>query len=176
MYLVRTTYQISALKYLISILYSSSYLILFPYKPLKNCASLWFLLSSPMLMKFGESFQTLIFIGLPPKKGVTAQSQRENFASQFARQLKVPIPRSNDWNDLFWSLAHYVKKGKILIIFDEISWLAKDDPTFLGKLKTVWDTDYKKNNQLTLILMGSVSSWIEKNILTIPRTQIPAKI
>lgn len=39
------------------------------------------------------------------------------------------------------------------------------DPTFLGKLKTAWDLEFKKNNKLILILCGSVSSWIEKNIL-----------
>jgi hypothetical protein len=40
------------------------------------------------------------------------------------------------------------------------------DPTFLGKLKTAWDSDFKKNSELMLMLTGSVSSWIEKNVLS----------
>lgn len=39
------------------------------------------------------------------------------------------------------------------------------DPAFLGKLKNAWDLYLKKNDQLILILCGSVSTWIEKNIL-----------
>jgi AAA+ ATPase superfamily predicted ATPase len=116
--------------------------------------------------EFGKEFQTLLFTGLPPTEGVTAQLQRDNFATQLARQLHIPTPRSNDWNDLFWSLAHYIREGKILVVFDEISWLGMNDPTFLGKLKTAWDSDFKKNDELLLMLTGSVSSWIETNILS----------
>ena len=39
------------------------------------------------------------------------------------------------------------------------------DPNFLGKLKNAWDIEFKKNPQLVLILCGSVSTWIEDNIL-----------
>jgi hypothetical protein len=41
---------------------------------------------------------------------------------------------------------------------------SKDD-SFLGKLKNAWDTEFKNNPELILILCGSVSAWIEKNIL-----------
>lgn len=116
--------------------------------------------------EFGKEFNSkLVFTGLPPTEGMTAQMQRDHFASQLARQLIIPMPKSKDWNDLFWALAHYVKEGHVLIIFDEISWLGMNDPTFLGKLKTAWDIDLKKNSELVLLLTGSVSSWIEKNIL-----------
>jgi AAA+ ATPase superfamily predicted ATPase len=115
--------------------------------------------------EFGKKYKTLIFTGLPPTKGMTAQLQRDHFASQLARQLLIPTPRSHDWNDLFWALAYHTKEGRVLIVFDEVSWIGINDPTFLGKLKTAWDTDFKKNSQLILMLTGSVSSWIEKNIL-----------
>ncbi len=36
---------------------------------------------------------------------------------------------------------------------------------FSGQLKIVWDTQFKKNKKLRLVLCGSVSSWIEENIL-----------
>lgn len=116
--------------------------------------------------EFGKDYLTLMFAGLPPTEGMTAQLQRDHFASQLARMFLIPTPRSNDWNDLFWVLAHHTKKGRVLIVLDEISWLGMNDPTFLGKLKTAWDTDFKKNSKLILMLTGSVSSWIEKNILS----------
>lgn len=43
--------------------------------------------------------------------------------------------------------------------------MAFDDPTFLAKLKTAWDDYFSKNPELTLILCGSVSSWIRDNII-----------
>lgn len=62
-------------------------------------------------------------------------------------------------------LANVTRKGKVLILFDEISWMGSKDPLFLGKLKNAWDLEFKKNPNLILILCGSVSWWIEKNIL-----------
>ena len=53
----------------------------------------------------------------------------------------------------------------MVIILDEISWMGSKDPEFLGKLKNAWDLHFKKNPSLLLILCGSASSWIEKNIL-----------
>ncbi len=40
------------------------------------------------------------------------------------------------------------------------------DPHFLGHLKTAWDMYFSKNPHLIIALCGSVSSWIEKNILS----------
>ena len=52
-----------------------------------------------------------------------------------------------------------------MVVLDEISWMGNKDPDFLGKLKNSWDMYFSKNSQLLLILCGSISSWIEENIL-----------
>lgn len=44
--------------------------------------------------------------------------------------------------------------------------MGSKDPTFLGKLKTAWDQSFKKNPELIMILCGSMSSWIERNIIS----------
>jgi hypothetical protein len=54
----------------------------------------------------------------------------------------------------------------MIVLFDEISWMGSKDPDFLGKLKNAWDLYFKKNPKLIFILCGSVSSWIDKNILS----------
>jgi hypothetical protein len=51
-------------------------------------------------------------------------------------------------------------------MLDEISWMGSRDPHFLGKLKNAWDLHFKKNDKLIFVLCGSISSWIEKNILS----------
>jgi hypothetical protein len=64
------------------------------------------------------------------------------------------------------ALAERVQTGKILLVFDEISWMGSQDPTFLSKLKDLWDSYLKKNDKLIFIVCGSASAWIERNIMS----------
>lgn len=121
---------------------------------------------SRLAEEFSKSFKkSFSLTGIPPEKGVTAKMQREEFARQMKR-LKIPITNSDDWGDLFQDLALHTAKGSVVIILDEITWMGSLDPSFLPKLKTIWDTLFKKNPKLVLILSGSNSAWIEKNILS----------
>jgi uncharacterized protein len=121
---------------------------------------------SRLIEKFSENTRTIALSGLPPDPKINAQDQRDEFARQLGRIFQIPIPYSQDWGDLFWHLAHHTQKGAVVISLDEISWMGMKDRTFLGKLKTAWDQLFKKNPELILIVCGSVSSWIERNILS----------
>lgn len=110
-------------------------------------------------------YRSVLLTGMAPDRKVTAAEEREDFAQQLARALAMPAPRSDDWNTLLWSLADKTASGKWVIILDEINWLGDKDPTFLGKLKSAWDLHFSKNSRLILILSGSLTSWIERNIL-----------
>ncbi len=105
------------------------------------------------------------FQGLPPTAALSAEQEREDFAQQIGRQFAIPAPRGDDWNTLLWSIADRTRVGRFLIVLDEINWLGSKDPTFLGKLKNSWDREFSQNPRLILILCGSLSSWIERNIL-----------
>lgn len=120
---------------------------------------------SRLLAEFGKEIRSLFFSGIPPAKKTTAQSQRDEFAYQIER-AGLPSSKSDDWGNLFWHLSKHTTKGRVLIVFDEISWMGGKDPDFLGKLKTAWDMYFSKNPQLILALCGSISSWIEENILS----------
>ena len=122
---------------------------------------------SRLTLEFGKKFaRVLSFSGSPPSNGLNAQDQRDDFAGQMSRSLKMPQFKTEDWGDLFFYLAKETAKGQVLIILDEINWIGDKDPTFLGKLKTAWDQYFSKNPKLILILCGSLSGWIEKNIIT----------
>src|SRR5258708_10743786 len=110
-------------------------------------------------------YRALSFQGLPPTAHLTAGQEREDFAQQINRQLGIPAPRADDWNTLLWSLADRTRTGRHLIILDEINWLGLKDPTFLGKLEKGWGAEFSQNPHLILILSGSLSGWIERNIL-----------
>jgi uncharacterized protein len=104
------------------------------------------------------------FSGIPPEKGMVWQDQLDEFSSDMKRYFDVSANYSN-WGEAFAGLAEKTFSGKVLILFDEISWMANDSPAMLGKLKNAWDRLLKKNDQLILVLCGSVSSWIKKNII-----------
>lgn len=122
---------------------------------------------STLVEKFAESFSAhYTFTGLAPEPGITNENQKQEFCRQYAAQFSVPVPTYNDWGDIFWSLADKVKSGRVLLFLDEISWMAEGDATFLPKLKDAWDRFFKKNAKLILVVCGSASSWIDKNILS----------
>ena len=120
---------------------------------------------SRLIEEFSKEFRFLRFSGIPPTPKTKPQDQRNEFARQLSMAVGYPAIQVNDWGDLFSLLARETRNGKAIILFDEISWMGSKDPLFLGKLKNAWDMEFKSNPELILILCGSVSSWIEKNIL-----------
>jgi len=121
---------------------------------------------SRLVEEFAKGHKFFVFSGIPPTEGMTAQTQRDIFAKQLGTQIGLPSIQSQDWADLFTLLAQYTKQERVIILFDEISWMGSKDPTFLGKLKNAWDLEFQKNPNLILILCGSVSTWIEQNIIS----------
>jgi len=125
---------------------------------------------SRLLEEFAKRFDNAyVFSGLAPRleEGVSAQTQRDEFVRQFTRQLgDTSAEQTRDWGDLFWQLSQQTTQGRVLIVLDEITWMGSMDPDFLGKLKNAWDLYFKKNDHLILALCGSVSTWIEENILS----------
>lgn len=121
---------------------------------------------SRLAEEFAKGLPYYVFSGLAPRPGMSVQDQRNEFARLLQEHFGLPGIKAEHWGDLFTLLAKQVGTGRVVLLFDEISWMAYDDPDFLGSLKTAWDTQFKKNPELILILCGSVSSWIEKNILS----------
>ncbi len=121
---------------------------------------------SALVKEFAKDKIFLSFSGLPPDEGVTAQDQLDNFVDQLCAQTGIARPEGSNWFNLFLALSQEITKKKTVLLFDEISWMADGDPTFLPKLKLAWDDWFSQKSQLVLILCGSISSWIEKNILS----------
>jgi uncharacterized protein len=122
---------------------------------------------SRLVEEFGQKVKQFYdFQGLAPHAGARSSDQLKNFAEQLGRHFNLPeIIPPKTWTEAFSLLARYTLKGRVVILLDEISWMASTDKTFAGKLKIAWDTLFKKNPLLVLVLCGSVSSWIDKNIL-----------
>lgn len=113
----------------------------------------------------GRKFLPFAGIGPEPGRGMTAQDQRNAFAHQLAKHFQLPSMTFHDWLEAFYALEHYLTEEPTVILFDEISWMADQDPTFVGKLKLWWDSVESRNCPWILVLCGSVSIWIEENII-----------
>ncbi|HEX4838952.1 MAG TPA: ATP-binding protein, partial [Rhabdochlamydiaceae bacterium] len=121
---------------------------------------------SRLAEEYAKRFKkSIILSGIPPIDGVTAKDQREEFLRQL-QEHQLPTYRSDNWGNLFYDLAQATKKGRVLIVLDEITWMGSKDATFMPKLKTAWDLHFKKNIDLVMIITGSNSTWIQKNILS----------
>ena len=120
---------------------------------------------SRLLTEFGKEMKSFFFSGIPPVRKTTAKIQREEFSRQLERE-GLPGIKPDDWGNMFWHLSKHSQEGRVLIVLDEISWMGGKDPHFLGKLKNAWDMYFSKNPNLILAVCGSVSSWIETNILS----------
>ncbi len=121
---------------------------------------------SRLAEEYAASFdKAYILSGIPPDPDISADTQRKEFLRQL-QEYRLPIYRSDDWGNLFYDLAQECKQGRVLVVLDEITWMGSQDPTFLPKLKTAWDRYFKHNPQFVMILSGSNSAWITKNILS----------
>jgi AAA+ ATPase superfamily predicted ATPase len=127
---------------------------------------------SRLVNEFADNKVFYRFEGLAPDKGVTAQDQRNEFILAMRQYFTdLPYIDSKDWSAIFYELSKQVIKSrknrseKLVILFDEISWMAEKDRTFLAKLKKAWDNYFKGEMNVMLILCSSISLWVEKNIL-----------
>lgn len=124
---------------------------------------------SRLIEQFSKQFEHYyVFTGLAPDKNTTPEHQLREFSRQMAEQFKAPRAIYEDWGDAFSAVAAYVQSGKVLLFFDEISWMGSRDPTFLAKIKDVWDRKLKNNQHLVFVVCSSASSWIEEKLLKGP--------
>lgn len=121
---------------------------------------------STLIQQLGAKANHFIEIqGLPPRENIALKDQLESFSQQFSKQTNFPALKLENWEQAFSLLNKAIRNTSTVVFLDEISWMAQGDKDFAGKLKIAWDTELKHHNRLTLVLCGSVSSWMEENIL-----------
>jgi len=104
--------------------------------------------------------------GLMPREGMTNADQLRNFVDKLAAATHREMDEVANWREAFDRLNAAIDDGGwTVVLLDEISWMGKYDPDFPGQLKSAWDAKLKKHDQLVLVVCGSVSAWISKNIL-----------
>lgn len=121
---------------------------------------------SRLINEFGNSVDNFIeFQGLGPSECDSNQKQLQHFSRKISKFFKTHEEIYQNWFDALSSLAQKTKRGRFLILLDEISWMARYDKEFPAILKDVWDTQFSKNPHLIMVLCGSITTWITENIL-----------
>jgi AAA+ ATPase superfamily predicted ATPase len=120
---------------------------------------------SRLIQEFAKDKVFLSFSGIAPIDKVTAQDQRDTFALQLSKATQTPLQSFTDWAIALDHLTHQLTDKPCVILLDEISWMGSCDPTFVPKLKNWWDLQLLQLPNVTLVFCGSVSTWIEENII-----------
>lgn len=104
--------------------------------------------------------------GLAPDDKMTNERQLANFCDRLAKATGTPDAKADSWPRAFDALeAAIPKNAKTVVFLDEISWMGRYDSAFAAYLKNAWDTQLSRKSRLVLVVAGSVSAWIQKNIL-----------
>ena len=104
--------------------------------------------------------------GLSPREAASNERQLAAFARQLSAQTSVPRKPLGNWFDAFARLDDAIDdRVRTVVLLDEISWMGKYDPDFPGELKYAWDNRFRRHGRLIVVVCGSVSTWITKNIL-----------
>jgi len=106
--------------------------------------------------------------GLPPcaERPMSNQDELDHFVSVLDDQTGCGTPEITRWYAAFSLLEKQIDDSRrTVVLLDEISWMGQYDPQFPGVLRSAWETLFHRHDKLILVVCGSVSSWIKKNIL-----------
>lgn len=74
-------------------------------------------------------------------------------------------PAANDWPQALIELVDVVRGQRVVILFDEFQWMANHRSDLVAALKMVWDQHLSRAGRVTLILCGSIASFMEKKVV-----------
>lgn len=104
-------------------------------------------------------------------EGIENQSKSEqivNFLFQLDYQIKTKTRRKaspHSWREVFSHLVPLAQKGPVVILLDELQWMANYHSDLVSDLKMVWDQFLSRIGPVTLILCGSIASFMQKKVV-----------
>jgi len=101
-------------------------------------------------------------------EGVGEQEQREHFAAtlyRYSGQREHLLLDTTSWTKLLMALSGYLKNEPSVVFFDEYQWMSAEKTRLTSYLKYVWDNFFIKDNNIHLIICGSISSFIVKKVI-----------
>ena len=100
-------------------------------------------------------------------KNVTNAYQLQQFDCTIAEYGVEPHARSVNWAEAFGKLRRLLKSAsseRQVVFIDELPWLDSPKSDFLAALDRFWNTFASSRADIMLIVCGSSTSWIVKNL------------
>lgn len=114
---------------------------------------------SSLLKEFSKKISPCFFY--TGSKDLSAKNLLADFSAawdNFTREKRLSIIKEEElsWSIIFKSITEYLRQSekKVLIVFDEIQWIAKTGSGFVGQLKNYW-LEWKDTKKIKLIIAGS---------------------
>jgi len=101
-------------------------------------------------------------------EGGSKKSQIEHFLftlSELSGDNSFLNKRKVSWQDALLLLFKKIKNKKIVLFFDEFQWMANMRQELVSILKWAWDNYFLNNLGCKLIVCGSISSFMVRNVL-----------
>ncbi|MBL9176505.1 MAG: AAA family ATPase [Verrucomicrobiaceae bacterium] len=95
----------------------------------------------------------------------STQAQIASFLDQASRQFRRKLPAVTTWQAALMELDAALAKRPMVIVLDEFQWLANYRQELVSVLKMVWETRLSRKPGRTLILCGSIASFMTTKVL-----------
>lgn len=121
---------------------------------------------SHLLKEFCKNKSHIFLEGI---EGVHRKNQIESALKEFSKQtgnVLMSKLKLSQWQDFFDVLTEHFKtrSGKKVLILDEFQWMANQQSFLVSLLKVYWD-NYWKDQNVMLILCGSVAHFMVKKVV-----------
>jgi AAA+ ATPase superfamily predicted ATPase len=126
---------------------------------------------SSLIKEFASQskLQSFFFEGLEDRH---TKDQIKHFLATLSKQFDdkfIAKIELNTWSEVFdllnsKILSNKSKKKKIILAFDELQWMAAKRSNLISIIKFYWD-NYWKDNNIVLILCGSVASFMVDKVI-----------
>ena len=98
-------------------------------------------------------------------EGQSSQQQIQAFRVQVCRQLGRELPQFTNWRDALMALDKALGKRRMVLVLDEFQWLANFRQELVSTLKMVWEGWLSRVPGRTLILCGSIASFMTTKVV-----------
>ena len=117
---------------------------------------------SLLIREFLKHSNALFFEG---QEGLSKSQQLKNFTLQLNHQTSENFPVGKSWAEAFLNLEQVLKKQPAWIVFDEFQWMANYRSEIVSELKMVWDQYLSRIPKVSLILCGSIASFMTTKVI-----------
>lgn len=95
----------------------------------------------------------------------STKAQIASFMDQASRQLRVKLGEAATWQEALMELHRALGRRRMVIVLDEFQWMANYRYELVSVLKMAWDNCLGRAPGRTLVLCGSIASFMITKVL-----------